>query len=411
MATSVRIKFRPSKIDGEKGCLYYQIIHNREQKQLTTEFKIYPSEWDDGNECIVTSECQFERRAMLVETNDEIGWTKKRLKKVAAQFAMKRNRQYTIEDLLAGYEKETKKCSLKKFMLDTIDTLHMLGKDGTTAAYVSTYNSFMRFRKDKDMPIDGISNDMMMRYEAYLRNNGITKNATSFYMRIMRAIYNRAVEKKLVRQSNPFKHVYTGIDKTRKRAISINVIKQLKEIELSHRPALAHARDMFLFSFYTRGMAFVDMAYLKRENVKNGYLVYNRKKTGQPLYIKWEKCMKEIVERYADTDNKYSYKKKSSRYLLPIVRKAGNIRLQYKSEGRRINYNLKRLSAMLGLPQPLTMYVARHSWASIAKSKKIPLSVISQGMGHDNERTTRIYLASLDSATIDDANKKILNDL
>lgn len=411
MATTVKVKFRPSKIEGAKGSLYYHIIHNKEQKSLKTEYRIFASEWDTLNECIDTIDCEKERKETLIEISDEISWTKRRLKKAAAQYDLRHGHQYTIYDLLAEFEKETARYSLKRFIQETIDRLRDFGKDGTCDAYTSTYKSFMRFRRGKDMPIDEINNDIIMRYEAYLKQNGISKNAASFYMRVLRAIYNRAVEKKMARQSNPFKHVYTGIDKTVKRAISIKVIKQLKEIELSHRPALAHARDMFLFSFYTRGMAFIDMAYLKRENVKNGYLVYNRKKTGQLLYIKWEKCMKEIVDKYTDNENKYSYKKNTNKYLLPILRKDSDTRLQYKSEGRRINYNLKRLSAILGLPRPLTMYVARHSWASIAKSKKIPLSVISQGMGHDSENTTRIYLTSLDSSVIDDANKKILNDL
>ena len=56
-------------------------------------------------------------------------------------------------------------------------------------------------------------------------------------------------------------------------------------------------------------------------------------------------------------------------------------------------------------------HVSRHSWASIAKSKNIPISVISEGMGHDSEETTRIYLASLDGSVIDKANSIILKDL
>ena len=60
---------------------------------------------------------------------------------------------------------------------------------------------------------------------------------------------------------------------------------------------------------------------------------------------------------------------------------------------------------------PLTMYVARHSWASAAKAKGIPVSVISEGMGHDSESTTQIYLASLDTSIVDSANSIILNSL
>ena len=156
---------------------------------------------------------------------------------------------------------------------------------------------------------------------------------------------------------------------------------------------------MFLFSFYTRGMSFVDMAYLKKKDVQNGILSYRRRKTGQLLSIHWEKCMAEIAERYDKED---------SEYLLPLIREPYEARRQYRNASHLINNKLKLISKRLKLSVPLTMYVARHAWASIARSKNIPLSVISEGMGHDSENTTRIYLASLDTAVVDKANRIIL---
>ena len=221
-------------------------------------------------------------------------------------------------------------------------------------------------------------------------------------MRILRAVYNRAVEKDLTTNRNPFKHVYTGIDKTIKRAIPLKAIKQIKNLDLSLQPSLDFARDMFLFSFYTRGMSFIDMAYLKKNDLSNGILSYRRRKTGQQLFIRWEKCMQEIVDKY-DADY-------YSPYLLPILKYPYD-RSQYKNMLYRTNKSLKDVAKVVGLSIPLTLYVARHSWASIAKSKNIPISVISEGMGHDSEITTQIYLASLDNAVVDRANAQILKDL
>ena len=224
-------------------------------------------------------------------------------------------------------------------------------------------------------------------------------NTISFYMRILRAVYNRAVEKKLVEQNHPFRHVYTGIDKTVKRAVHIKVIKALKALDLSLRPSLEFARDMFLFSFFTRGMSFIDMAYLQKKDLQNGFLTYRRRKTGQQLTIRWEKCMAELVAKY-QTDR--------TDYLLPIITHAGEERKQYINTLHVVNGHLKKLSTMLQLSHPLTMYVARHSWASVAKLKRVPISVISEGMGHDSEATTQIYLASLETTAVDKANKMIL---
>ena len=204
-------------------------------------------------------------------------------------------------------------------------------------------------------------------------------NTISFYMRNLRAVYNRAVEKGLTPQNNPFRHVYTGVDKTVKRAIPIKVIKALKELDLSMKPSLDFARDMFMFSFYTRGMSFIDMAYLKKTDLQNSILTYRRRKTGQELSIKWEKCMAEIIAKYPEN---------KTDFLLPIIKEEGNERRQYDNTLHLVNYRLKELSTMLKLQRPLTMYVARHSWASAAKAKNVPLSVISEGMGQPSTRVT-----------------------
>ncbi|MFI3264674.1 MAG: tyrosine-type recombinase/integrase, partial [Rikenellaceae bacterium] len=176
--------------------------------------------------------------------------------------------------------------------------------------------------------------------------------------------------------------------------------KEIKEADLSLKPKMSFARDMFLLSFYTRGMSFVDMAFLRKKDLQNGVIQYRRRKTGQQLHIKWEKCMQDIVARYPPNETEY---------LLPIITKdVVNKRSYYQGELAKINTQLKKLSSLLSLQTPITMYVARHSWASVAKNRNIPLSVISEGMGHDSEATTQIYLASLDTAIVDKANRMIL---
>lgn len=148
-------------------------------------------------------------------------------------------------------------------------------------------------------------------------------------------------------------------------------------------------------------MSFIDIAYLQEKDLRGKVLTYRRKKTGQLLSIQWENCMQEIVNKYSSSS--------ISPFLLPIIRDSGgNLRKQYQNVQSLINRNLKNIGVELKLPIPLTMYVARHSWASVARSEGIPISVISEGMGHDSEVTTKIYLASLETQVIDKANHKIL---
>ena len=286
------------------------------------------------------------------------------------------------------------------FMEQVIKNLKDLGKTRSTESYTATLNSFKRFREQKDLLLNELNAEIIQSYEVYLKKKGLCPNTSSFYMRILRAVYNRAVEKDIIVQQYPFKHVYTGIDKTIKRALPLQCIKKIKNMDLSENPSLEFARDMFLFSFYTRGMTFVDMAYLEKKYLKNGILCYRRRKTGKLLTIKWETCMQELINKHGNPQ---------SAYLLPIIGASGDEgRKQYLYGIHNINRRLKTIGNLLDLSIPLTLYVARHSWASIAKYQKIPLSVISEGMGHESERTTLIYLATLDTTAVDKANKTIL---
>ena len=268
------------------------------------------------------------------------------------------------------------------------------GKQDTDGSILEDYG---------DIPLEDIGSTLMLEYEAWLKDKGICPNSTSYYMRNLRAVYNRAVDRELTVQRSPFKHVYTGIDKTVKRAVPLKAVRMIRDLDLRLSPGMEYARDMFMLSFYTRGMSFVDIAYLKKADLKSGVLTYRRRKTGRRLSIKWEKPMQEILDRYGHND---------SPYLFPVIRDTAKDAVrQYRSAAHFINGKLKELGKRLGLGMPLTMYVARHAWASIARSKNVPLATISEAMGHDSENTTRIYLASLDTSQVDKANDIILKSL
>jgi integrase len=141
---------------------------------------------------------------------------------------------------------------------------------------------------------------------------------------------------------------------------------------------------------------------LRKTDLQGGVLVYRRRKTGQQLVVKVEKCLQEILDRYHS---------EASDYLLPIITDEALARRQYRNALRAVNRDLKVVGEMLGVSVKLTTYVGRHSWATAAKASRIPLSVISESLGHESEQTTQIYLASIDSSVIDEANAKILSAL
>ena len=397
---SINVKLRTSTANGKEGTIYYQIIHNRVIRQQKTDYHLFTHEWNEKRSTVII---EGNRSNYLQTVKERIEWDIRRWQSIIRQYENKRYK-YHADDIIATFQKTLTDQTLFNFMQSVIARLQLIGKERTAETYHSTLKSFMKYRQEQDILLENIDSDLMQMYEAHLQSRGISKNSISFYMRILRAVYNRAVEKELTENRHPFKHVYTGTEKTVKRAIPLKSIKQIKNLELPIKSSLDFARDIFLFSFYTRGMSFIDIAFLKKKDLANGILSYRRRKTGQQLFIRWEKCMQEILDKYKENEE--------SPYMLPIINpQEKHERQQYKNILYRINKSLKDIGQQIKLPIPLTMYVARHSWASAARSKNIPISVISEGMGHDSEKTTQIYLASLDTAVVDRANRIILKDL
>jgi len=402
MAT-VKVKFRASSIEGKEGALYWQITHNRQVRQIHSGCRLYPSEWDVVHSRIVLShDFGEERRCYLFSAKNALSDYESRLKAIIARLE-RSGVSYTADKVVELYTSLSDRGGFIFFARQLIGELRQIGKKRTAETYAITLRSFLRFRGECDLLCEEVDSNLMSEYEIYLKSVGVCPNTSSFYMRNLRAIYNRAVEQELTVQRNPFKHVYTGVERTVKRAVSLKVIRLIRDRDLTLHPVMSYARDLFMFSFYTRGMSFVDMAYLKKRDLQDGVLSYRRQKTGQKLFIKWEKPMQEIVAKY-DTSG--------TPYLLPIIRDVEKDDWrQYKNNAHLVNDKLKKLGRQLGLAIPLTSYVARHAWASIARSKNIPLAVISEAMGHDSENTTRIYLASLDTSVVDKANSIILKSL
>lgn len=305
--------------------------------------------------------------------------------------------------MVAAFQGQTEDgCGVFDYLRKQSEWLKLLGRIRCSETMMCTLRSFMRFRGYIDMSFSRLDKNIIEQYEAWLKAKGVTRNTSSFYLRIFRTAYKQAVEDGLTNDNKPFRKVYTGVDKTVKRAISLADIKKIKSLDVSNRQALDFAKDMLLFSFYARGMSFIDMAFLKKKNIENGFISYRRKKTGQSLTLEVVPQLQEIVSKYSN----------ASQYLLPIIKQEdGTERRQYQKCLMNVNRNLKKIGEMTGIPISLSTYVSRHSWATIARERNIPLSVISEGLGHESEVTTQIYLDSIRSSTVDKANRLILEGI
>ena len=396
MAT-VKVKFRPSTVKGRPGTIVYLVTHRRVARQITTEYKIYSHEWDEGKSAVITT---VENGSRMIA--QKICWDMERLDEIVGKLE-KGGNGYSSDDVVSEFRRVGNADSFFQFMENVIARLRQLKHTGTANNYRAALGSFKRFRNQEDIPVGAIGHIVMEDYEAYLHATGLVSNSVSFYMRILRAVYNRAVEQGLTKDRRPFRTVFTGVEKTVKRAISVRDIRRIKELDLSRKPYLEFARDLFLFLFLCRGMSFIDAAFLRKTDIQNDVLTYHRHKTGQLLRVKVISQIRELIERHSNED---------SPYLLSVINNPGKEeRRQYESALRRVNKALKAIAEELKLSAPLTTYVTRHTWATIAKTKNIPVNVISDALGHDSVATTQIYLASIDSSTIDDANELVVSGL
>lgn len=399
MAT-IKIRFRRASSGDNCGTLYYQIIHHRQVKQIYTPGRLLSSEWDsDSGRILISDDCTPARALYLSAVINEINDGADRLHAIVDRLDSS-GAPYSADDIVSAFAAHPSEEGVVSFTRRLVDSLRRMGKKAMARRYSLTLASLLRYTGNSEVSWDSFDSTLVSGFEEFLRKRGLCRNSTSFYMRNLRSIVNRASDSGFSIPQHPFRHVYLGIDKTAKRAVSLQTVCRIRDIDLSSFPHIDFARNLFMFAFYTRGMSFVDIAYLRKANLSNEVISYFRRKTGQFIQVRLESPTREVMERLGQSSNTY---------LLPIIRdESADTDSQYSNAYHKVNRNLRKLGEMLGLDTRLTLYVARHAWASIAHHNNVPLSTISRAMGHDSETTTLIYLSSIDTSVVDRANKKII---
>ena len=294
-----------------------------------------------------------------------------------------------------------------------VEKARKMGRYKTASNYLTAAHSWTLFMGKEEWQFSEMTSKTLDAYQRWLGERDICLNTISAYMRALRVMYHRAMEKDGNEcHANPFAKVFTGRAKTVKRSVTQAEIKQLHSLQLEPDTTLAWARDIFLFSFYAMGMPFVDIAYLKKSQVKEGYIRYARHKTGQRIQVALLPAMIDIMKRYERED---------SEYVLPILvndskgtmKKTSPESLHhlYQCRLRQYNYSLHRLSEKLSLPRSLSSYVVRHSWASIAYQHHVDIGLIGKALGHTKSSTTLLYIKSLTDPDLATANQSLMQEL
>ena len=278
------------------------------------------------------------------------------------------------------------------FMKQVARGLQVEGNFGTAHVYRSSLNAIIAYRGKDDFAFNEVTSEWLKGFEVYLRSRGCSWNTVSTYLRTFRAVYNRAVDlRRAPYVPHLFRSVYTGTRADHKRALGEEDIKKVFA-RLSQAfvgsPSLRKAQELFILMFLLRGLPFVDLAYLRKSDLRDNVITYRRRKTGRTLSVTLTAEAMILVKRYMNRDS-------SSPYLFSLLKSregTPEAYREYQSALRRFNNDLKSLSRKLRISSSVTSYTLRHSWATTAKYRGVPIEMISESLGHKSIKTTQIYL-------------------
>lgn len=381
--------------------LVIQIIHKRVKRVIYTPYKLKETEFNSLTQKAVYTDGIRYTRKQIKEINDYVSQKREEITHLITTISAN-DIHFTTTDVVTKYHMDQNDKYLVTYTERLIEKKKSADKMGSARGFLSTLRSLNRFIGARAVEFRDIDYHFVRSYEEYLVKTNVTQNTVSFYMRNFRTIYNMAYDDGVeMDDKSAFRKVKIKITKTTKRALKQEVIAKISLLDLNDNPVLEKARDLFMFSFYTRGMSFVDIIYLRHTDVVDGVIYYRRHKTNQSLEIAVTKPLGKIIEKY-NTD---------PTYVLPFINEYDHPDLykRYQTTYGCIYRALRVLQTQLDLNTPLTTYVARHSWATIAKEQGVPITVISEGLGHTSEKTTRIYLKEFDRSVIDSVNEKIVS--
>ena len=295
------------------------------------------------------------------------------------------------------------------FMKQVANGLQVEGNFGTAHVYRSSLNAIIAYRGKSDLFFSEVTSEWLKGFEVHLRNRGCSWNTVSTYMRTFRAVYNRAVNlRKAPYVPYLFRLVYTGTRADHKRALADDDMKKIF-VNLSRKPGVSlpvrQAQELFILMFLLRGMPFVDLAYLRKSDLRDDVITYRRRKTGHPLSVTLTPEAMILIKKYMNRDS-------SSPYLFSFLKSREGTKEAYREYQlalRSFNQRLMLLGELLGLGDKLSSYTARHTWATTAYYCEIHPGIISEAMGHSSITVTETYLKPFQDKKIDEANKQVLD--
>jgi len=311
---------------------------------------------------------------------------------------------YTADEIKSTLKAENKKVTVFSYYETVIKRLIKEGRLGYSDIFNANLRSLKKYRSDRDFNFSDVHTAFINDYVTYLRDREIKENTIFLHLRNFKTLINYARADKIVRDTyNPFKETsfakYRKI-KTEKRAIRIDKTMEIEAFEPEIESRMWHSKNYYLFSYYTMGTNFVDLAKLTWDNIQTDLLIYTRAKTKKEYKIPLNDKAKAILAYYRENSR--------GKYIFPILTEEKHKSMKAKRDRMKrvlsyLNQDLKAIGTKLGIEIKLTSYVARHTAATTLKRSGQSVQVIKELMGHDSEKTTEIYLDELDNSVLQGA--------
>ncbi|WP_276366312.1 site-specific integrase [Chryseolinea sp. H1M3-3] len=383
-----------------------RLSHNGKTTGLSTGFSIPEQYWDFDNRKIKKGFKGFDNVARI---NNILEKERSQAFDIISKLHDRKELSYlSIVDLKNRIVAKGAKDSFFRYTEKLIAKFQEQKRIGNARSYSNVLREVKKFRNEIDFPLRELNRAFLDRFENWYLAKGLSLNGLAVYMRTIRAICNRAIKKDriLEKESYPFDQYTIKTKPTKKRAISFELIQKIVALKFENDSVLFETRNIFLLSFGLMGAPFIDLAFLKVENIIDGRVHYKRRKTGKFYDIKLTDGVKPILSHYLKD-------KAPSEFILPIIKRT-ELAEQYKDiewARKRYNKRLKKIAKAAGIDENLTSYVSRHSFASLANNMAIPVTAISEMLGHQRLSTTQVYLANLKKDVIDQYNDKILQGI
>lgn len=403
MRTSLKLKLNRDRIlNCGKYPLVFQIIHRRQRRLIYTDIHLFDDSFDDEKQQIISSERQHFKRTELSKMNESLRQIRREIESMIEYIAAKTT-SFTVDNITSLYNRRKGYIYFFTFLECVIEQNRTLEKFGTANNYQSTLRVFEKYLKSDKLKFTDVDQKLIKEFDIFLQKRKLKQNSIAFYINNLRTIYNKAAEDgifDLPQGGSPFDKISVKRTKTIKRALPVEVVRRIMELDISDSREMELSRDLFMFSFYSRGMPLVDVLNLRKKDIDNNSFHYFRRKTKTLIKVGITPQIQQIIDKYSGLRE----------YIFPILSSEKSAQENYKKYRNILvwqNNTLKKIAEMVGVSQNLTTYVARHSWATVAKEKGISVAVISEGLGHSTESVTNVYLKSFEQGVLDEANSQV----